>query len=98
MSTINENLIALSIELSENSEFALFLSGLFHSSQSRLKSHERLLDFPMAKQKNTSNKKLHSKLMGQKKNKKQLQKEANKLRIREMNQRANQGETDTKSE
>lgn len=44
----------------------------------------------MAKQKNTSNKKLHSKLMGQKKSKKQQEKEANKLRIREMNQRANQ--------
>ncbi len=44
----------------------------------------------MTKQKNTENKKLHSKLMGQKKNKKQLQKEKNKLRIRELNQKANQ--------
>ena len=44
----------------------------------------------MAKQKNTSNKKLHSKLLGQKKNKKQQQQEANKIRLREMNQRANQ--------
>ncbi len=44
----------------------------------------------MAKQKNTNNKKLHSKLLGQKKSKKQEQKEANKLRIREMNKRANQ--------
>ena len=44
----------------------------------------------MAKQKNTSNKKLHSKLLGQKKNKKQKEKEANRLRIREMNKLANQ--------
>ena len=44
----------------------------------------------MAKQKNTENKKLHSKLLEQKKNKKQSQKEANKSRIRLMNQIANQ--------
>ena len=43
----------------------------------------------MAKQKNTENKKLHSKLLDQKKNKKQSQKEANKARIRLMNQLAN---------
>ena len=43
----------------------------------------------MAKQKNTENKKLHSKLLEQKKNKKQSQKEANKSRIRLMNQMAN---------
>lgn len=44
----------------------------------------------MTKQKNTTNKKLHSKLMEQKKNKKQLQKEKNKLRLRELNQIAKQ--------
>lgn len=44
----------------------------------------------MTKQKNTVNKKLHSKLMDQKKNKKQLQKENNKLRLRELNQLAGQ--------
>ena len=44
----------------------------------------------MAKQKNTDNKKLHSKLMDQKKNKKQLQKEKNKIRLRELNQLAGQ--------
>ena len=43
----------------------------------------------MAKQKNTENKKLHTKLLEQKKNKKQSQKEANKARIRLMNQMAN---------
>ena len=43
----------------------------------------------MAKQKNTENKKLHSKLMAQKKNKKQSQKEANKAKIRLLNQLAN---------
>ena len=43
----------------------------------------------MSKQKNTDNKKLHSKLMAQKKNKKQLEKEANKQRLRELNQLAN---------
>ena len=43
----------------------------------------------MAKQKNTENKKLHSKLLEQKKNKKQSQKEANKAHIRLMNQMAN---------
>ena len=44
----------------------------------------------MAKQKNTDNKKLHSKLMDQKKNKKQLQKEKNQLRLRELNKLARQ--------
>lgn len=43
----------------------------------------------MAKQKNTENKKLHSKLLAQKKNKKQLQKATNKMKIREMNKLAN---------
>lgn len=43
----------------------------------------------MAKQKNTENKKLHSKLLAQKKNKKQLQKVANQVRIRELNKLAN---------
>jgi hypothetical protein len=46
----------------------------------------------MAKQKNTENKKLHSKLMAQKKNKKQSQKEANKVKIRLLNQLANKKE------
>lgn len=46
--------------------------------------------YEMTKQKNTDNKKLHSKLMAQKKNKKKVQKEKNKARIREMNQIANQ--------
>ena len=44
----------------------------------------------MAKQKNTSNKKKHTKLMTQKKSRKQNAKDANKQKIREMNQRANQ--------
>lgn len=43
----------------------------------------------MAKQKNTENKKLHSKLMGQKKNRKQAAKELNRQRLRELNQLAN---------
>jgi hypothetical protein len=43
----------------------------------------------VAKQKNTANKKLHSKLMGQKKNKKQVAKELNKQKLRELNQLAN---------
>ena len=51
----------------------------------------------MAKQKNTENKKLHSKLLEQKKNKKQSQKEANKARIRLMNQMANK-QTDLTAE
>ena len=46
----------------------------------------------MAKQKHTENKKLHSKLMAQKKNKKQSQKEANKAKIRLLNQLANKKE------
>lgn len=41
----------------------------------------------MAKQKNTSNKKKHTKLLNQKKSKKQLAKELNKLKIREMNKK-----------
>ena len=44
----------------------------------------------MTKQKNTDNKKLHSKLMDQKKKKKQTQKEINKARIREMNKKASE--------
>ena len=50
----------------------------------------------MTKQKNTDNKKLHSKLLGQKKKKKQTQKEANIARIREMNKKANQMVQDEK--
>ena len=46
----------------------------------------------MAKQKNTANKKLHTKLMDQKKRKVLSAKEANKAKIREMNQRANRKE------
>lgn len=49
-----------------------------------------LKSYQMAKQKNTDNKKLHSKLMEQKKNKKLLQKEKNKLRLRELNQKVNE--------
>jgi hypothetical protein len=49
-----------------------------------------ILNSYMAKQKNTENKKLHTKLLEQKKNKKQSQKELNKARIRLMNQMANQ--------
>ena len=52
----------------------------------------------MTKQKNTDNKKLHSKLLGQKKKKKQTQKEANKARIREMNKKANQMVQDEKTQ
>ena len=44
----------------------------------------------MTKQKNKKNKKLHTKLLGQKKKKKQTQKELNKLRIREMNKKASE--------
>ena len=40
--------------------------------------------------KNTSNKKLHTKLLDQKKNKKKAEKELNKLKIRELNKLANQ--------
>jgi len=43
----------------------------------------------MAKQKNTTNKKKHSKLLNQKRVKKQSSKESNKLRIREMNKKIN---------
>nr|WP_294858387.1 hypothetical protein [uncultured Fluviicola sp.] len=43
----------------------------------------------MSKQKNTSNKKLHSKLLAQKKNKEKAAKELHKLRIRELAQLAN---------
>lgn len=43
----------------------------------------------MAKQKNTSNKKLHSKLMAQKKNKEKAAKELHKMRLRELAQLAN---------
>lgn len=44
----------------------------------------------MAKQKNTSNKKKHTKLLNQKKSRKQNAKVENKRKIRGMNQRANQ--------
>ena len=43
----------------------------------------------MAKQKNTANKKLHSKLMAQKKNKEKSAKELHKMRLRELAQLAN---------
>ena len=43
----------------------------------------------MAKQKNTDNKKKHSKLLNQKKARKQSAKELNRLRIREMNRKIN---------
>jgi len=43
----------------------------------------------VAKQKNTDNKKLHSKLLGQKKKREQVAKELNKQRLRELNQLAN---------
>lgn len=49
----------------------------------------------MAKQKNTNNKKLHSKLLGKKKAKKQKAKETNRQRIRELNQLANLPKTDS---
>ncbi len=52
----------------------------------------------MAKQKNTSNKKLHTKLLGQKKSRKQTAKELNKIRIRELNQLANKNKTEDQSE
>lgn len=52
----------------------------------------------MAKQKNTENKKLHSKLLGQKKDSKQAKKELNKQRLREMNQLANKLRKDDKTE
>lgn len=47
----------------------------------------------MAKQKNTTNKKKHTKLLNQKKNKKQTAKELNKERIRSMNRLANKKES-----
>ena len=43
----------------------------------------------MAKQKNTTNKKKHTKLLNQKKSKKQNSKELNKAKIKEMNRLAN---------
>ncbi|MFT6502527.1 MAG: hypothetical protein ACJASQ_002654 [Crocinitomicaceae bacterium] len=44
----------------------------------------------MAKQKNTVNKKKHTKLMNQKKTKKQLAKDSNKLRLKEIIKKANE--------
>lgn len=52
----------------------------------------------MAKQKNTENKKLHSKLMGQKKNRKQAAKELNRHRLRELNQLANKLRNENRKE
>jgi len=43
----------------------------------------------VAKQKNTSNKKLHSKLIEQKKRREQAAKELNRMRIRELGKLAN---------
>lgn len=51
----------------------------------------------MSKQKNTSNKKLHTKLLNKKKNKKQEEKELNKIRIRELNKLVNQRNADSES-
>lgn len=45
----------------------------------------------MAKQKNTDNKKKHTKLLNQKKSKKQLAKNLNKSRLRQIIQKANEG-------
>jgi len=52
----------------------------------------------VAKQKNTENKKLHSKLMGQKKNKKQESKALNQQRLRELNKLAGVLRKDDKNE
>lgn len=52
----------------------------------------------MAKQKNTENKKLHSKLMGQKKNRKQAAKELNRQRLRELNRLANKLRNESRKE
>lgn len=46
----------------------------------------------MAKQKNGNNKAKHTKLLTQKKNKKKLQKEANKMRLKEIAKLANKSE------
>ena len=43
----------------------------------------------MSKQKNTTNKKLHSKLLAQKKNKEKTVKELHKMRLRELAQLVN---------
>jgi hypothetical protein len=49
----------------------------------------------MSKQKNGNNKAKHTKLLNQKKNKKKLQKEASKLRLKEISRLAtNKGETE----
>ena len=52
----------------------------------------------MAKQKNTENKKLHSKLMTHKKNRKQAAKELNRQRLRELNRLANKLKSENKKE
>ena len=44
----------------------------------------------MAKQKNTTNKKLHSKLLAQKKNKEKAAKELHKMRLRQLAQLVNE--------
>jgi len=44
----------------------------------------------MAKQKNTVNKKKHTKLLNQKKTRKQSEKESNRLKIKEMNRKINE--------
>ncbi|MFT6246242.1 MAG: hypothetical protein ACJAXI_003019 [Crocinitomicaceae bacterium] len=44
----------------------------------------------MAKQKNTVSKKKHTKLMNQKKTKKQLAKDSNKLRLKKIIKKANE--------
>ncbi|MBL1279568.1 MAG: hypothetical protein COA33_004825 [Fluviicola sp.] len=44
----------------------------------------------MAKQKNTVNKKKHTKLLNQKKTRKQSAKESNRLKIKEMNRKINE--------
>lgn len=45
----------------------------------------------MAKQKNTDNKKKHTKLLNQKKSKKQLAKDLNKIRLKEIIKKVNEG-------
>ncbi|MDX2361254.1 MAG: hypothetical protein QNK23_10635 [Crocinitomicaceae bacterium] len=45
----------------------------------------------MAKQKNTDNKKKHTKLLTQKNNKKRTTKELNKIRLREIARKMNEG-------
>ena len=51
----------------------------------------------MAKQKNTTNKKKHTKLLNQKKTKKQLAKDLNKIRLKEIIQKAHLDNPNDKS-